>query len=379
MRWERRRPARFDDRQQLHLRAAMRAARDGRIGNDRFRLVEFAAHQRADQQALSARRGAGPPMVTHAHEALGQDMGEPTLEKSLHRQGDDVRAVRAAFVAEQADAPALVVAEQALRAERGAEDISGEITQRGPAAPGVAHIGHPLRAEDLRVLLRQPGVEFRMIGPEGEFQTVAEPRGQGRAVEQEAGLRRKTQQLLARVERHAGDDDMHVGMVLHPASPGVQHGGEAGLAAELGAAQVFQRPGGLAQQQPVKDCGFEFAEAPQLVGHRESDQEIRHAGQQPRLPDGGPFSLVERAAPRTGTMVATMIGVVRVATGAGALPDVAAEHRGAAGHDGPRRPVMGGGEPRAVAAGEARPVGAQNLVEGQRHGASGLRVPGTSR
>ena len=50
-----------------------------------------------------SRGPAHPAVVAHPHEALGQHMGEPTFEEAIHRQGDDVRAVGAALVAEQAD------------------------------------------------------------------------------------------------------------------------------------------------------------------------------------------------------------------------------------------------------------------------------------
>ena len=64
-----------------------------------------------------------------------------------------MRAVGAALVAEQADVAGVVITEQAARPERGAEDISRKISQGGLAAAGVADVGHPLAAKDLRVLL----------------------------------------------------------------------------------------------------------------------------------------------------------------------------------------------------------------------------------
>ena len=88
---------------------AMRAARDGWFRQNRFGFVEFAGDQGAHQQAGFARRPAHPSVMAHAHEALRQHMGEPALEKVIHAQGDDMRAVGAALVAKQADVAGLVI------------------------------------------------------------------------------------------------------------------------------------------------------------------------------------------------------------------------------------------------------------------------------
>ena len=119
-----------------------------------------------------------------------------------------------------------------------------------------------------------------MIGLEGEFQPVAEARGQRRAVDEKIRFRGEAEQSAARVEHDGGDDDMHMGMVLHLAAPGVEHGGEAGNAAEFGDSIDLSRLRGLAQQQVVEDGGLEFAEAAQGVGNGQGDEEIGHAGQQ---------------------------------------------------------------------------------------------------
>ena len=47
----------------------------------------------------------------------------------------------------------MVITEEAARPKGGAEDISRQVAQGGFAAAGVAHVGHPLAAEDLRLLL----------------------------------------------------------------------------------------------------------------------------------------------------------------------------------------------------------------------------------
>ena len=130
----------------------MRAARHGRLGENGLGFVELAADQRAHQQAGLARGPAHPAVMAHAHEARGQDVGEPAFEEIIDAQGDDVRAVAAALVAEQPDVAGLVIADEALRAEGGAEDISRQIAQGGLAAAGVADVGDPLAAKHLRML-----------------------------------------------------------------------------------------------------------------------------------------------------------------------------------------------------------------------------------
>jgi len=120
-------------------------------------------------------------------------------------------------------------------------------------------------------LLQQPGVQFGVPGLEGDLEAVAEPGGERRAVEEEVRLFWEVQPVAAGVERHAGHHHVHVGMMLHLPSPGVEHGGEAWVAAEFGPAEVLHRAGGLAQQEVVEDVGFEFAQAPQVGGHREGE------------------------------------------------------------------------------------------------------------
>ena len=138
-----------------------------------------------------------PAVMAHPHEARGQAMGEPALEEGIHRQRDDVRAVRATLETLQQDVAGLVIPEQTLRPERGAEDIFRQIAQGGLAATGVADVGNPLAAEDLRVLLHQTVMEVRVIGFECEFESVAEAGGQWRAVDQELRLGWQSHQFVA--------------------------------------------------------------------------------------------------------------------------------------------------------------------------------------
>ena len=52
----------------------------------------------------------------------------------------------------------------------------------------------------------------------------------------------------------------------------MQHGGEAGVAAQFAAAQILDRARRLAQQQVVEDVGLEPTQAAQLVGHGERQE-----------------------------------------------------------------------------------------------------------
>ena len=61
----------------------MRAARDGWLGENGLGFIELAADQGAHQQAGFARGPAHPAVMAHAHEAFGQDMGEPAFEEII--------------------------------------------------------------------------------------------------------------------------------------------------------------------------------------------------------------------------------------------------------------------------------------------------------
>ena len=365
-----RRAARFDRGEEFHLRAAARAAGDGGKDDGGRRLVEFAANQGPDAEADFAGRAAHPAMVAHAHKPLGQAVEAPAPQKLLGGQEDDKRAVGAALVALETKAALSVVAEEATRAEGGLEDVAGQVAQGRFARAGVARVGDPFEPEDVGMIAHQSGVDLGMAVFEGDFEAVAEARGQRRAVNQEIGLVGITLAAVGR-EDHPGDDEVDVGMVLELAAPGVQHRGEPRGAAEFGSAEVFERSGGLAQQQVVEDGGVGLADAAQGVGHGEGDQEVGHAGEEAGLLGGGPLLLIDGAALGAGAMVATVVGKVPGVRVAGALPEPPAEGGGAAGQHGPRRPVMGGGEPRSVGAREARPMLAQDLGESQGHGGLG--------
>ena len=172
----------FDGGDKLHLHAAVRTTRDWGFGQHRFGFVELAAHQRAHAQPGLARRAAHPAVVANPHKSLGQHMGEPAHEESLHRKRDDMRPVRAALKTLETDAALRVVTKDALWAERGAEDVAREVANRWSAATGVNDVGDPLAAEHLGMLLREAGVEFGVIGFERDLKAVAEAHGQGRTM-----------------------------------------------------------------------------------------------------------------------------------------------------------------------------------------------------
>jgi hypothetical protein len=82
----------LDDGQQLHARAAMRAARNGLLGNCRLGFVDLAAHQRSDAQPGLACRAAHPSVMANPHKPLWKHMREPTAQEGLDRKCDDMRA-----------------------------------------------------------------------------------------------------------------------------------------------------------------------------------------------------------------------------------------------------------------------------------------------
>ena len=163
------------------------------------------------------------------------------------------------------------------------------------------------------------------------------------------------------------NDAVDVRMVLELASPGVEDAGEAGLAAHgFGGDHIAQGLGALFENGVVEFLGMGEAGLAQFFGDSEGHHEIRH-GKKFRLLLGGPELLLKRAALRTGTVVATVVGEV----GLGTIPAAVEPptHRGgAARKHAPHRPVMGGAEVFAVGTGVVRPMLREDVGQGEGHG-----------
>jgi hypothetical protein len=96
-------------------------------------------------------------------------------------------------------------------------------------------------------------------------------------------------------------------MKEHPPCPGVKHGDEPGLAAEVTRllAKIVQRGGAFTKEERVKLLRMGLHQLPQRIGHGDGDQVIIDR-EQPALPARGPLLLLAGAAARTGAVIATV-------------------------------------------------------------------------
>lgn len=159
---------------------------------------------------------------------------------------------------------------------------------------------------------------------------------------------------------------MDVGMEMQVARPGLEHGEDAKLRAEVLvlAPDVEQRCCGLADQERVEDFLVGTDDGAQLFGHGERDQVVGHGQQAPAL-FGQPLRGIGVAALGTGPVIAGVID--QLAPAAVATVELRAQCRSAAGEDGLDGAPMRRQQTGAKLAFIRRPVAAQDC--GQRdHG-----------
>lgn len=113
-----------------------------------------------------------------------------------------------------------------------------------------------------------------------------------------------------RLEGDRQDADMDVGMVLHLASPGMEHAGEAEVSLEFGPGQVLESGSALAQEQIVEHGGMLFADWLEFAGNGEGDEEVVETGEEAHFLAGAPGLLVEGSALGTIAVVAGVVGEV---------------------------------------------------------------------
>lgn len=181
-----------------------------------------------------------------------------------------------------------------------------------------------------------------MLALESLAHEVAETRGERCVVNEEGFILGIDEAFFIRLPCECRNDAVDVRMVLELASPGVEDAGEAGLAANsFGSDHIAQGVGALFEDGVVEFFGMGEAGLAQFGGDREGHHEIRN-GKKFRLLLGGPELLFERAALRTGTVVAAVVGEVGFGT-ITATVEPPAQRGGAARKDAPHRPVMGSG------------------------------------
>ena len=121
-------------------------------------------------------------------------------------------------------------------------------------------------------------------------------------------------------ESAAGHEQVDVRMVAQVARPGLQHGGQAQLGAQMFGVgrQILQRAGAFPEQRAIPHACGGADRLAQFCGHGEGDEEVRH-GQQARALLGQPRERVVAPATRTGAVVAGVMGEVFLATTAAIL------------------------------------------------------------
>jgi hypothetical protein len=169
---------------------------------------------------LGGGRGAQKAEVGDALEATRQDVLEEAVEEAFGREAHRAGAVLVIAIG-KGDRLA-VVGEDALGAEGGAKDVSGEVFQGAFTGADGLNIGHPIEglggAGDLEV-------ELRVVLPQRLPEASAEAQRQHGLGGGEAGraFRADPAQTFGR-EALAGHHAMDVGMVAQVAGPGLEYG-----------------------------------------------------------------------------------------------------------------------------------------------------------
>lgn len=214
-----------------------------------------------------------------------------------------------------------------------AVDVTGKISEDRLAGTHGLAMHHPRLSPNRR---RHLSKERGMI-----LQRSAEPRAEACAehldTQQEVGIARSHERaLLGKPDgRH---DIVDVGMVNELTAPGMKGPEESEFAAQLGAGDILQRPGALAEERVQEQALVGTDEPPQFRRHGERHQVIRHR-QQPRALAGDPVGGLALPALRTGAMAAAMKGKMPLSAGTGI--EAAAPLRGVAGKDRRHRRMVG--------------------------------------
>ena len=328
--------------------------RRGNRGRDCWR--PFPIEQGADALESFLGGGAEPAVGADALKSFGQDVLEKAVEELLGAQAQGAGAALLAVAVGEGDVVA-VVGDNAFGAERGAINIGGQVFEGGFSAADGLDIGDPILGPNPFWDL---GEECGLVPGQGLFEAVAKTRGQD-GLRQEIVLAFGTDpaQVIGG-ESAGGDDAVDMGMETQVAGPGLKDGEQAEFGSEIlmGAADVLQRAGAVAQQEGVADFLMRADEGAQLCGDSEGDQIIRHWEESAPLalePLGG----IGMATLGTGAMIAGVISKVLAA--AIALEELASEGGGPAGKNGRDGAPVRGQEARAKLPFVRRPVAAQDF------------------
>lgn len=242
-------------------------------------LIEGGTEEGSQQGAGLLGRAALEAVVTHPGKGLGQDVKAPAADELVRVKVKDGAFASGAGGPGEPDVAFGVVAQQALGLERTLVDVAGEVTQGALTVACGLELHVPSGGGGKRSALG--GIEGLMDGwvalLKGEAEAVAEALGEGAEVKEEAVAVWAHEVSRLGIEGDGGDDAVDVGMVLHLATPSMEHAGEAQLRAfELGLGEVLEGGGALPQQQVVEFAGVGFAQRAQWFGNGEGDEEVGH-------------------------------------------------------------------------------------------------------
>src|SRR4029434_6255048 len=224
-----------------------------------------AAPQKEAQAAQGAACGrAQEPEVAHGDEALGQHVKKPAADKFLRVDGLGFPARIGTVLVAQEHAAGVVIASQSPLVESGLAKVAREITQGAAAASGGLAMHHPVLLPEGRV---DAPMQLGVFCSQALVEEVADARGQRHDWNKEVLVFGMEKLAAIFAQRHCRNEDVDVGMMPHPAGPGLQHGDEAALAAEMGGAEIAQALGALAWQRVVEFAGMAQAMAAQRLGY----------------------------------------------------------------------------------------------------------------
>jgi hypothetical protein len=198
-----------DVAQEGEFAAAVRAGEGLERGKLRQRFAELAEH-RPDLQAGLAGGGTEEPVVPDPWQALGQDVEQPAPDQLVRVERHHAGLAAAAVGPGDADIAFLVVAEQALRRERAAPDVAGEVAQRGLAPADGLELDVPgfRGGQDLPLGAGECLVNVGMTVLDRVVEPAAEAVGERTEVDEEVVLGRPAEPAGDRMERDGRNDDI---------------------------------------------------------------------------------------------------------------------------------------------------------------------------
>ena len=214
-----------------------------------------------------------------------------------------------------------IVAKESLGSKGAALQVTGEIADGRDATPDMLELHVPglVGTKGPQRFFGQRGVQLGMVGLKSSLDSTAEPSRERLVVNQKIVFGGVVELIGFLIESDGGDDAVHVGMVLHLPSPGMQHADAAtAVTPGFGGNDVGQGRSAFTQQEVVEFFGVAKAGDAEFCRDGEGDQKVRD-GQQLGFLSGAPELLIGGSALRAAAMIATVVGEVGLLTVATAV------------------------------------------------------------